>query len=171
MLRNSLLASLALFPVLVLAAPEPTPPPPEALMVSTPPAGGNVVNMEDIQAQTMLYKAQFLRDKALVDLQKLGSDGDSRTLASAPLPYDTSASQSAAPTAPSKDDTPPQVIQITGSGKTVSALIRTSGGNQLMVQAGNDIPGTNLKVEKVTFDAVTVSKPGKQPWILAFAED
>lgn len=99
MLRNSLLVSLALFPVLVLAASEPTPPPPEAMMVSTPPSGGNVVNMEDIQAQTMLYQAQLLRDKALVELQKLGSDGDSRTLASAPLPYDTSASQSAAPAA------------------------------------------------------------------------
>jgi len=171
MLRNSLLVSLALFPVLVLAAPEPTQPPPEALMVSTPPSGKNVINMEDIQAQTMLYQAQLLRDKALVELQKLGSDGDSHTLASAPLPYDTSASQSAAPAAPAKDDTPPLVIQITGSGKTVSALIRTSGGNQLMVQAGNAIPGTNLKVEKITFDTVTVSRPGKQPWILAFAED
>ncbi|KAA0260898.1 hypothetical protein M988_4238 [Hafnia paralvei ATCC 29927] len=171
MLRNSLLVSLALFPVLVLAASEPTPPPPEAMMVSTPPSGGNVVNMEDIQAQTMLYQAQLLRDKALVELQKLGSDGDSRTLASAPLPYDTSASQSAAPAAQAKDDTPPLVIQITGAGKTVSALIRTSGGNQLMVQAGNAIPGTNLKVEKISFDAVTVSRPGKQPWILAFAED
>lgn len=171
MLRNSLLVSLALFPVLVLAASEPTPPPPEAMMVSTPPSGGNVVNMEDIQAQTMLYQAQLLRDKALVELQKLGSDGDSRTLASAPLPYDTSASQSAAPAALAKDDTPPLVIQITGVGKTVSALIRTSGGNQLMVQAGNAIPGTNLKVEKISFDAVTVSRPGKQSWILAFAED
>ncbi|EBX4551687.1 type IV pilus biogenesis protein PilP, partial [Salmonella enterica subsp. enterica serovar Saintpaul] len=61
--------------------------------------------------------------------------------------------------------------QITGAGKTLSALIRLSGGNQLMVQAGNTIPGANLKVDKITFDAVTVSKPGKQPWMLAFAED
>ncbi|ECW5968836.1 type IV pilus biogenesis protein PilP, partial [Salmonella enterica subsp. enterica serovar Typhimurium] len=54
---------------------------------------------------------------------------------------------------------------------TLSALIRLSGGNQLMVQAGNTIPGASLKVEKITFDAVTVSKAGKQPWMLAFTED
>ncbi|EBR5268852.1 type IV pilus biogenesis protein PilP, partial [Salmonella enterica] len=76
-----------------------------------------------------------------------------------------------APAASARDEPSPQVIQITGEGKTLSALIRLSGGNQLMVQAGNTIPGANLKVEKITFDAVTVSKAGKQPWMLAFAED
>ncbi|EBP7214775.1 type IV pilus biogenesis protein PilP [Salmonella enterica] len=91
-------------------------------------------------------------------------------MASSPLPYDTSATQSA-PAASARDEPPPQVIQITGEGKTLSALIRLSGGNQLMVQAGNTIPGANLKVEKITFDAVTVSKAGKQPWMLAFTED
>ncbi|EJI2872022.1 hypothetical protein NEQ28_005063, partial [Salmonella enterica] len=43
----------------------------------------------------MLYKAQLLRDKALTELQKLGAGGDSPSMASAPLPYDTSATQSA----------------------------------------------------------------------------
>ncbi|EGW7614552.1 type IV pilus biogenesis protein PilP [Salmonella enterica] len=118
----------------------------------------------------MLYKAQLLRDKALTELQKLSSGSDTPAMASSPLPYDTSATQSA-PAASARDEPSPQVIQITGEGKTLSALIRLSGGNQLMVQAGNTIPGANLKVEKITFDAVTVSKAGKQPWMLAFAED
>lgn len=171
MLKNSLFVSLILFPLFVCAEPTPEmPPPPPPLNASPHPATRTIADMEDIQAQTMLYKAQFLRDKALVDLQKLSSDGDSRAIASAPLPYDTSITQTA-PAAPSKDAPPPQVIQITGAGKTTSALIRTSGGNQMMVQAGNTIPGTNMKVEKVTLDAVTVSRPGKQPWLLAFAED
>lgn len=178
MLRTSLIVSLFLFPVLVhaespAAAPEDSgsvPPPSHEVTIQAPPTGKNVINMEDIQAQTMLYKAQLLRDKALTELQKLSSDGDSRVMASAPLPYDTSATQSA-PAAPVRDELPPQVIQITGSGKTLSALIRLSGGNQLMVQAGNTLPGTRLKVEKITFDSVTVSRPDKQPWTLAFAED
>ncbi|EBM0478752.1 type IV pilus biogenesis protein PilP [Salmonella enterica] len=174
MLRTSLIASLILFPVLVHAESpgmESTgivPPPSDEVTVSAPPTGKNVIHMEDIQAQTMLYKAQLLRDKALTELQKLSSD--TPAMASSPLPYDTSATQSA-PAASARDEPPPQVIQITGEGKTLSALIRLSGGNQLMVKAGNTIPGANLKVEKITFDAVTVSKAGKQPWMLAFAED
>lgn len=176
MLRTSLIASLVLFPVLVHAGSpgvESTgivPPPSGEVTVSAPPTGKNVIHMEEIQAQTMLYKAQLLRDKALTELQKLSSGADSPSMVSAPLPYDTSATQSA-PTASARDEPPPQVIQITGEGKTLSALIRLSGGNQLMVQAGNTIPGANLKVEKITFDAVTVSKAGKQPWMLAFTED
>ncbi|EJF4177081.1 type IV pilus biogenesis protein PilP [Salmonella enterica] len=178
MLRTSLIASLFLFPVLVHAeslspgpeSAEMVPPPSDEVTVSAPPTGKNVIHMEDIQAQTMLYKAQLLRDKALTELQKLSSGGDSPSMTSSPLPYDTSATQSA-PTASARDEPPPQVIQITGEGKTLSALIRLSGGNQLMVQAGNTIPGVNLTVEKITFDAVTVSRPGKQPWLLAFAED
>ncbi|EDW6064587.1 type IV pilus biogenesis protein PilP [Salmonella enterica subsp. enterica serovar Oslo] len=178
MLRTRLIASFFLFPVLVHAeSPSPdqesaalVPPPSDEVTISAPPTGKNVINMEDIQAQTMLYKAQLLRDKALTELQKLSTGSDSLSMASAPLPYDTSATQSA-PAAPARDEPPPQVIQITGAGKTLSALIRLSGGNQLMVQAGNTIPGANLKVEKITFDAVTVSKAGKQPWMLAFTED
>ncbi|EAT4705814.1 type IV pilus biogenesis protein PilP [Salmonella enterica] len=178
MLRTSLIASLMLFPVLVHAgSPSPgmesagiVPPPSDEVMVSAPPTGKNVIHMEDIQAQTMLYKAQLLRDKALTELQKLSSGSDTPSMASSPLPYDTSATQSA-PAASARDELPPQVIQITGEGKTLSALIRLSGGNQLMVQAGNTIPGASLKVEKITFDAVTVSKAGKQPWMLAFTED
>ncbi|EAU6885831.1 type IV pilus biogenesis protein PilP [Salmonella enterica] len=178
MLRTRLIASLFLFPVLVHAespssGPDTTvrvPPPSDEVTVSAQPTGKNVIHMEEIQAQTMLYKAQLLRDKALTELQKLSSGGDSPSMASAPLPYDTSATQSP-PAASARDEPPPQVIQITGAGKTLSALIRLSGGNQLMVQAGNTIPGANLKVDKITFDAVTVSKPGKQPWMLAFAED
>ncbi|EAA8755130.1 type IV pilus biogenesis protein PilP [Salmonella enterica subsp. enterica serovar Lexington] len=178
MLRTRLIASLFLFPVLVHAEPPSAgpdttvrvPPPSDEVTVSAPPTGKNVIHMEEIQAQTMLYKAQLLRDKALTELQKLSSGGDSPSMASAPLPYDTSATQSP-PASSARDEPPPQVIQITGAGKTLSALIRLSGGNQLMVQAGNTIPGANLKVEKITFDAVTVSKPGKQAWMLAFAED
>lgn len=178
MLRTSLIASLVLCPVLVHAGPSSpgmestgiVPPPAGDVTVSAPPVGKNVLHMEDIQAQTMLYKAQLLRDKALTELQKLSSGSDSPSMASSPLPYDTSATQSA-PVASARDEPPPQVIQITGEGKTLSALIRLSGGNQLRVRAGNILPGAGLKVEKITFDAVTVSKPGKQPWMLAFAED
>ncbi|EAN2420133.1 hypothetical protein EAB72_24045, partial [Salmonella enterica] len=85
MLRTSLIASLFLFPVLVHAeslspgpeSAEMVPPPSDEVTVSAPPTGKNVIHMEDIQAQTMLYKAQLLRDKALTELQKLSSGGDS----------------------------------------------------------------------------------------------
>lgn len=202
MLRNSLFAftfaTLVLCPVLVRAAGPETPatstpapaststsatsPPPDVVTTANAGAGagGTVAHLEDIQAQTMLYKAQLLRDRALTELQKL-STSDSLPVSGASLPYDTSATQSAS-AASARDDTPPLVVQITGEGKTFSALIRTNHGNQLMVHAGNIIPGTNLKVDNITFDAVTVSNvnvnvnasgnsTGKQRRILAFAED
>lgn len=192
MLRNSLFAVLMLLPVLVRAAgatpaqapvttlppppsapasvPVPVPAPPDVKTVAPPSTGGTVAHMEDIQAQTLLYKAQLMRDKALAELQKIGGNSDGPAVSGAPLSYDTSAIQSA-PVASARDDTSPQVIQITGDGKTFSALIRTNRGSQLMVHAGNTIPGTNLKVDKITFDAVTVSTAGKPPRILAFVED
>lgn len=192
MLRNSLFAftfaTLVLCPVLVRAAGPETPatstpaststsatsPSPDVVTTANAGAGGTVAHLEDIQAQTMLYKAQLLRDRALTELQKL-STSDSLPVSGASLPYDTSATQSAS-AASARDDTPPLVVQITGEGKTFSALIRTNHGNQLMVHAGNTIPGTNLKVDNITFDAVTVSNAsgnsaGKQRRILAFAED
>lgn len=186
MLRNSLFAFAFAFafavpllcPALVRAAGPALPPPPDVKIVAPPPtgagagtgAGSTVAHMEDIQAQTLLYKAQLLRDKALAELQKISSNSDSLAVSGTSLPYDTSAIQSA-PAASARDDTPPQVVQITGEGKTFSALIRTNRGSQLIVHAGNTIPGTNLKVDKITFDAVTVSKAGKPPRILAFVED
>ncbi|ECI0980084.1 type IV pilus biogenesis protein PilP [Salmonella enterica subsp. enterica serovar Newport] len=186
MLRNSLFAFAFAFavpllcPALVRAAGPALPPPPDVKIVAPPPtgadagagtgAGSTVAHMEDIQAQTLLYKAQLLRDRALAELQKISSNSDSLTVSGTSLPYDTSAIQSA-PAASARDDTPPQVVQITGEGKTLSALIRTNRGSQLIVHAGNTIPGTNLKVDKITFDAVTVSKAGKTPRILAFVED
>lgn len=196
MLRNSLFAVLMLLPVLVRAAgatpaqapvttlppppsasasapasvPVPVPAPPDVKTVAPPSTGGTVAHMEDIQAQTLLYKAQLMRDKALAELQKISGNSDVPAVSGAPLSYDTSAIQSA-PVASARDDTSPQVIQITGDGKTFSALIRTNRGSQLMVHAGNTIPGTNLKVDKITFDAVTVSTAGKPPRILAFVED
>lgn len=190
MLRNSLFAVLMLLPVLVRAAgatpapvtilppppsapapasvPVPAPAPPDVKTVVPPSTGGTVAHMEDIQAQTLLYKAQLMRDKALAELQKISSNSDSLPVSGGPLSYDTSAS---APVSSARDDASPQVIQITGDGKTFSALIRTNRGSQLMVHAGNTIPGTNLKVDKITFDAVTVSTAGKPPRILAFVED
>ncbi len=192
MLRNSLFAVLMLLPALVRAAgttpapvttlpppppasapasvPVPVPAPPDVKTVAPPSTGGTVAHMEDIQAQTLLYKAQLMRDKALAELQKIGGNSDGPAVSGAPLSYDTSAIQSA-PVASARDDTSPQVIQITGDGKNFSALIRTNRGSQLMVHAGNTIPGTNLKVDKITFDAVTVSTAGKPPRILAFVED
>lgn len=188
MLRNSLFAftfaTLVLCPVLLLAAEPETPatstpvstsatyPPPD--VVTSANVGGTVTHLEDIQAQTMLYKAQLLRDRALTELQKL-STTESLSVSGASLPYDTSATQSAS-AASARDDTSPLVVQITGEGKTFYALIRTNNGNQLMVHAGNTIPGTNLKVDNITFDTVTVSNAsgnssGKQHRILAFAED
>ncbi|HAF1392044.1 TPA: type IV pilus biogenesis protein PilP [Salmonella enterica] len=186
MLRNSLFAVLMLLPALARAAgpapvpalpppppppaPVPAPVPPDVKTVASPSTGGTVDHMEDIQAQTMLYKAQLMRDKALAELQKISSNSDSLPVSGGPLSYDTSAIQSA-PAASDRDDASPRVVQITGRGKTFTALIRTNRGSQLLVHAGNTIPGTNLKVDNITFDAVTVSTTGKRPRILAFVED
>ncbi len=141
--------------------------PPTTFTQSEQASALNLGVLESIQSETVLYEAQLARVKALSELQKNG--------------YDRSLAQPFNPAPPAQDNSkaevkgsaktfiPPQVIEISGSGKGFSALLSLSNGNQVTVQTGNRIPGTDFVVKKISLDEVVVSSP-EQPLVsLSFA--
>ncbi|MEB7891670.1 type IV pilus biogenesis protein PilP [Hafnia alvei] len=56
-----------------------------------------------------------------------------------------------------QDTTPPQIVEITGDGTGYLAILMLSNGNQVSVQTGNRIPGTEYVVKRVTLNEVVVA--------------
>ena len=108
----------------------------------------NLGSLETIQAETVLFEAKVARAKALGELQKSGVDSDP---------------------APLFNPAPPQVVEIAGSGNALSALLVLSNGNQVRVQPGSRVPGTNYTVSRISFNEVVVSSPGHAAISLTFA--
>lgn len=141
--------------------------PPTTFTQSEQASALNLGVLESIQSETVLYEAQLARVKALSELQKNG--------------YDRSLAQPFNPAPPAQDNsktevkgsnqtsTPPQVVEIAGSGKGYSALLSLSNGNQVTVQTGNRIPGTDFVVKKISLDEVVVSSPDQPLVSLSFA--
>ncbi|MGK2894518.1 type IV pilus biogenesis protein PilP [Klebsiella michiganensis] len=126
----------------------------------------NLGSLETIQAETVLFEAKVARAKALGELQKSGVDSDPAPLfnPAPPAPADAQTVKGASP-----DTTPPQVVEIAGSGNTLSALLVLSNGNQVRVQPGSRVPGTNYTVSRISFNEVVVSSPGHAAISLTFA--
>lgn len=125
----------------------------------------NLGSLETIQAETVLFEAKVARAKALGELQKSGVETDTATLFNpAPPAADAQAVKGA-----STDTTPPQVVEIAGSGNALSALLVLSNGNQVRVQPGSRVPGTNYTVSRITFNEVVASSPGHAAISLTFA--
>lgn len=126
----------------------------------------NLGQLESIQAETVLYEAQLARAKALNELQKNGYD---RSLAP---PFDP-----APPTEDNKTDVkgavqntiPPQIVEITGNGTSYLAVLTLSNGNQVSVQTGNRIPGTEYVVKRVNLNEVVVTDKNQSLISLSFA--
>lgn len=126
----------------------------------------NLGQLESIQAETVLYEAQLARAKALHELQKNG--------------YDRSLEQPFNPTSPAQDNKtevngaaqdviPPQIVEITGNGTGYLAVLTLSNGNQVTVQTGNRIPGTDYVIKRITFNEVVVSAKNQSLVSLSFA--
>ncbi len=122
----------------------------------------NLGQLEVIQAETVLYELQLARAKALNELQKNG--------------YDRALDQPFNPAPPSQDNksevkgavqdaAPPQIVEITGAGKGFTAVLALSNGNQVTVQVGNRIPGTEFVVKRININEVVVS--GKRGFFYA----
>ncbi|WP_261804205.1 type IV pilus biogenesis protein PilP [Serratia marcescens] len=126
----------------------------------------NLGSLETIQAETVLFEAKVARAKALGELQKSGVDADPPPLfnPAPPAGADTQDVKGAA-----TDTTPPQVVEIAGSGNALSALLVLSNGNQVHVQPGSRVPGTNYAVIRISFNEVVVSSPGHAAISLTFA--
>lgn len=126
----------------------------------------NLGQLESIQAETVLYEAQLARAKALNELQKNGYDrGLDQPFNPAPPSLDGKADVKGI----AQDTPPPQVVEITGAGNGYLAVLSLSNGNQVTVQTGNRIPGTDFVVKRITLNEVVVSGNNQSLMSLSFA--
>jgi len=126
----------------------------------------NLGQLEAIQAETVLYEAQLARAKALSELQKNGYDsGLDQPFNPAPPSQDNKTEVKGA----TQDATPPQIVEITGTGKGFTAVLALSNGNQVTVQTGNRIPGTEYVVKRITLNEVVVTGKSQSLVSLSFA--
>jgi type IV pilus biogenesis protein PilP len=126
----------------------------------------NLGQIEAIQAETVLYEFQMARVKALNELNKNGYDGLlDQPFNPAPPAQDSKTTVKGT----AQEATPPQVVEISGDGKEYTALLALSNGNQVSVQNGNQIPGTDYVVKRITISEVVVSGPKQSLLSLSFA--
>ncbi|MDH2272354.1 type IV pilus biogenesis protein PilP [Serratia marcescens] len=126
----------------------------------------NLGQLEAIQAETVLYEAQLARAKALNELQKNGYDrGLDQPFNPAPPAQDNKNEVKGA----TQDAPPPQIVEITGNGKGFTAVLALSNGNQVTVQAGNRIPGTEYVVKRINLNEVVVTGKNQTMVSLSFA--
>ncbi|UJT80924.1 type IV pilus biogenesis protein PilP (plasmid) [Edwardsiella piscicida] len=114
----------------------------------------NLGQLEAIQAETVLYEAQLARAKALKELQNNGYD---RSLDQPFNPAPPSQDNKPAVKGAVQDAIPPQIVEITGTNSGYQAVLSLTNGNQVTVQAGNQIPGTDYIVKRITLNEVVVS--------------
>lgn len=126
----------------------------------------NLGTLEVIQAETVLFEAQLARARALGELQKKGYD----TLAGSPFnPAQPAGNDAPAVKGAAADAAPPQVVEIAGSGTALSALLVLSNGNQVHVQTGSRVPGTDYVVKRISISEVVVSSSSHALLSLTFA--
>ncbi|HBE9154530.1 MULTISPECIES: type IV pilus biogenesis protein PilP [Serratia] len=126
----------------------------------------NLGQLEAIQAETVLYEAQLARAKALNELQKNGYD---RALDQPFNPAPPSQDNKAEVKGATQDAVPPQIVEITGTGKGFTAVLALSNGNQVTVQSGNRIPGTEYVVKRINLNEVVVAGKNQTLVSLSFA--
>lgn len=126
----------------------------------------NLGQLESIQAETVLYEAQLARAKALNELHKNGYD---RSLAQPFNPAPPSEDNKTEVKGTVQDTTPPQIVEITGNGTGYLAVLTLSNGNQVSVQTGNRVPGTEYVVKRVTLNEVVVADKNQSLMSLSFA--
>lgn len=126
----------------------------------------NLGQLEAIQAETVLYEAQLARAKALNELQKNGYDrGLDQPFNPAPPSQDNKTEIKGAV----QDAVPPQIVEITGTGKGFTAVLALSNGNQVTVQAGTRIPGTEYVVKRINLNEVVITGKNQSLVSLSFA--
>ncbi|CAI1177961.1 type IV pilus biogenesis protein PilP [Serratia entomophila] len=126
----------------------------------------NLGQLEAIQAETVLYEAQLARAKALNELQKNGYD---RALDQPFNPAPPSQDNKTEVKGATQDAVPPQIVEITGTGKGFTAVLALSNGNQVTVQSGNRIPGTEYVVKRINLNEVVVAGKSQTLVSLSFA--
>lgn len=116
------------------------------------PSGISVGALSAVQSETILYKAQGERAKALREIK-----GDDLS-AGQPFPYPYQPSQ---PVGAAKEPLP-VVKLVSGSTKSLRVSLLYSGGFEIDAQVGGpELPG-GYKLESISMDNVVVSRNGKR---------
>lgn len=122
-------------------------------------AGISVGELSAVQSETLLYKAQGERAKAIRSI-----DGDNPQT----TPANTSAYQprplipEPIPRSSSAGEMLPVVKMVSGSSRALRATLLYSGGYEVDAQVGGpDLPG-GYKVASISLDSVVVSRGGKR---------
>lgn len=102
--------------------------------------------LEAIQAETVLFEAQLAREKVFRELQKSSNRPDQQ-----------------------QASLPPQVVEITASGRDFTAVLLLGNGNLITVRQEDRIPGTDDVVKRITLNEVVVSGHDQMPFSLSFA--
>lgn len=111
-----------------------------------------VGELSAIQSETVLYKAQGERAKALREI-----NGPALQTGQA-LPYSFQATQPPA----GADEPLPVVKLVSGSSKSLRVSLLYSGGFEIDAQVGSpELPG-GYKLESISMDSVIVSRNGKR---------
>jgi type IV pilus biogenesis protein PilP len=109
--------------------------------------GISVGELSAVQSETVLYKAQGERAKAMRDIG-----------VTQPLPYPYQPTQPLAST----EEPLPVVKLVSGSSKSLRATLLYSGGFEIEAQAGGpELPG-GYKVMSISLDSVVVTRSGKR---------
>ena len=115
-----------------------------------------ILQVEQIQAETVIYEAKLARQKAVSDLRNLDLNG---VASATPAITPSSGYSSLADT-----DIPAQrvaakslrVIEIFGTPQQMSARISLMDGSVTDVKVGQSIPGTSYKVASITGHGVGI---------------
>lgn len=129
----------------------------------------NVGLIELIQGNTVITEAKLINARAQSELQKVGSVGGDIPLNTAmplqPQPAESNKDGKAINSAQSL----PQIIEISGAGKNLSAKLVTSNGNYLSVVNGTQIAGSDYIVKELTMTNVLVSDSKNNLYNLPFS--
>ncbi|MEG7665000.1 type IV pilus biogenesis protein PilP [Hafnia paralvei] len=129
--------------------------------------GMNVGLLEFIQGDTVITEARLLNARAQAELKKNGFVGGELP-ANAPAPLDSENSGDSSKMK-NANQALPQVLEISGAGKNLSAKIITSNGNYLNVLTGSQIAGTDLIVKNITMTNVQVGDSENTVFNLPFS--
>ena len=126
-------------------------------------SGISVGELGKVQSETILYKAQAERTKALRESRGEDTSSIQQVPSAFPGAFMQQPTQPAAP-APNRASSEPDlpvVRAITGSSRRLQATLLFSGGYELDANVGKELPG-GYRVSQITLDGVLLERAGKR---------
>ncbi|EJQ9383926.1 type IV pilus biogenesis protein PilP [Salmonella enterica] len=114
--------------------------------ISVPKTPATLLQLERIQAETVIYEAQLAREKALSEIRQVGND---------PLSHTNTASLDSSISRRTSSSLP-RVLEIYGTTQNMTARLSLQDGSKVDVTSGQTIPGTGYKVSSITSGTVFI---------------